>query len=55
MGYPGALSTLSTGYQQGQASPSRGDRATISNSIFVRGIERDVLPVCAKYGTGVIP
>jgi aryl-alcohol dehydrogenase-like predicted oxidoreductase len=24
-------------------------------SIFVRGIERDVLPVCEKYGTGVIP
>ncbi|MGH3426041.1 MAG: aldo/keto reductase, partial [Mycobacteriales bacterium] len=24
-------------------------------SIFVRGIERDVLPVCRKYGTGVIP
>lgn len=24
-------------------------------SIFVRAIERDVLPVCAKYGTGVIP
>jgi len=24
-------------------------------SIFVRGIEKDVLPVCAKYGTGVIP
>jgi aryl-alcohol dehydrogenase-like predicted oxidoreductase len=24
-------------------------------SIFVRGIERDVLPVCDKYGTGVIP
>ncbi len=24
-------------------------------SIFVRSIERDVLPVCQKYGTGVIP
>jgi aryl-alcohol dehydrogenase-like predicted oxidoreductase len=24
-------------------------------SIFVRGIEKDVLPVCEKYGTGVIP
>ncbi len=24
-------------------------------SIFVRGIERDVLPVCEKYGVGVIP
>jgi aryl-alcohol dehydrogenase-like predicted oxidoreductase len=24
-------------------------------SIFVRHIENDVLPVCAKYGTGVIP
>jgi aryl-alcohol dehydrogenase-like predicted oxidoreductase len=24
-------------------------------SIFVRAIEKDVLPVCAKYGTGVIP
>jgi aryl-alcohol dehydrogenase-like predicted oxidoreductase len=24
-------------------------------SIFVRGIERDVLPVCAQYGMGVIP
>ena len=24
-------------------------------SIFVRQIERDVLPVCQKYGTGVIP
>jgi aryl-alcohol dehydrogenase-like predicted oxidoreductase len=24
-------------------------------SIFVRGIERDVLPVCRKYGMGVIP
>jgi aryl-alcohol dehydrogenase-like predicted oxidoreductase len=24
-------------------------------SIFVRGIEQDVLPVCKKYGTGVIP
>jgi aryl-alcohol dehydrogenase-like predicted oxidoreductase len=24
-------------------------------SIFVRGIEKDVLPVCQKYGTGVIP
>ena len=24
-------------------------------SIFVRGIEREVLPVCEKYGTGVIP
>ncbi|MCU1376624.1 MAG: aldo/keto reductase [Actinomycetia bacterium] len=24
-------------------------------SIFVRGIERDVLPVCEKYGIGVIP
>jgi aryl-alcohol dehydrogenase-like predicted oxidoreductase len=24
-------------------------------SIFVRGIERDVLPVCEKFGTGVIP
>ncbi|GAC1322113.1 MAG: aldo/keto reductase [Chloroflexota bacterium] len=24
-------------------------------SIFVRAIERDVLPVCEKYGTGVIP
>ncbi|HUC05570.1 MAG TPA: aldo/keto reductase [Acidimicrobiales bacterium] len=24
-------------------------------SILVRGIERDVLPVCAKYGMGVIP
>ena len=24
-------------------------------SIFTRGIERDVLPVCQKYGTGVIP
>jgi len=24
-------------------------------SIFVRGIEKEVLPVCAKYGTGVIP
>jgi aryl-alcohol dehydrogenase-like predicted oxidoreductase len=24
-------------------------------SIFVREIEKDVLPVCAKYGTGVIP
>jgi aryl-alcohol dehydrogenase-like predicted oxidoreductase len=24
-------------------------------SIFVREIERDVLPVCARYGTGVIP
>lgn len=24
-------------------------------SIFVRSIERDVLPVCEKYGTGVIP
>jgi aryl-alcohol dehydrogenase-like predicted oxidoreductase len=24
-------------------------------SIFVRAIETDVLPVCAKYGTGVIP
>ena len=24
-------------------------------SIFVRGIEKDVLPFCRKYGTGVIP
>lgn len=24
-------------------------------SIFVRAVEKDVLPVCAKYGTGVIP
>ncbi|HZT96035.1 MAG TPA: aldo/keto reductase [Chloroflexota bacterium] len=24
-------------------------------SIFVRAIEKDVLPVCVKYGTGVIP
>lgn len=24
-------------------------------SIFVRQVEKDVLPVCAKYGTGVIP
>jgi aryl-alcohol dehydrogenase-like predicted oxidoreductase len=24
-------------------------------SIFTRAIEKDVLPVCAKYGTGVIP
>ncbi len=24
-------------------------------SIFARGIEREVLPVCEKYGTGVIP
>jgi aryl-alcohol dehydrogenase-like predicted oxidoreductase len=24
-------------------------------SIFTRGIEREVLPVCEKYGTGVIP
>jgi aryl-alcohol dehydrogenase-like predicted oxidoreductase len=24
-------------------------------SIFVRGIEKEVLPVCEKYGTGVIP
>jgi aryl-alcohol dehydrogenase-like predicted oxidoreductase len=24
-------------------------------SIFARGIERDVLPICAKYGSGVIP
>jgi aryl-alcohol dehydrogenase-like predicted oxidoreductase len=24
-------------------------------SIFTRGIEREVLPVCQKYGTGVIP
>ncbi len=55
MGYPGALSTLSTGYQQGQASPSRGNRATMSNSIFVQGIDKEVLPVCATYGTGLIP
>jgi aryl-alcohol dehydrogenase-like predicted oxidoreductase len=35
--------------------PARFECEQPPYSIFVRGIEKDVLPVCAKYGTGVIP
>jgi aryl-alcohol dehydrogenase (NADP+) len=34
---------------------ARFDSEQTPYSIFVRGIEKDVLPVCAKYGTAVIP